>query len=86
MKAHSGKSVNLSDMTVSNEDGYLSRSKTFNSNNKIVKERIWITVKLTIQKLCSEDATLTSELLRLNTACLNLFKEFKSTRANIQEV
>ena len=68
MKAHSGKSVNLSDMTVSNEDGYLSRSKTFNSNNKIVKERIWITVKLTIQKLCSEDATLTSELLRLNTA------------------
>ena len=26
-----------------------SDSKTFNSNNKIVKERIWITVKLTIQ-------------------------------------
>ena len=37
-KAHSGKSVNVSDMTVSDEDGYLSRSKTFNSNNKIVKE------------------------------------------------
>ena len=36
-------------MTVSDEDGYLSRSKTFNSNNKIVKERIWIAVKLTIQ-------------------------------------
>ena len=41
--------MNLSDMTVSNEDGYVSRSKTFNSNNKIVKERIWIAVKLTIQ-------------------------------------
>ena len=27
----------------------LSRSKTFNSNNKIVKERIWIAEKLTIQ-------------------------------------
>ena len=26
-----------------------SDSETFNSNNKIVKERIWITVKLTIQ-------------------------------------
>ena len=48
-KAHSGKSVNVSDMTVSDEDGYLSRSETFNSNNKIVKERIWIAVKLTIQ-------------------------------------
>ena len=33
-----GKSVNVSDMTVTDEDGYLSRSKTFNSNNKIVKE------------------------------------------------
>ena len=26
--AHSGKSVNVSDLTVSDEDGYLSRSKT----------------------------------------------------------
>ena len=41
--------MNVSDMTVSDEDGYLSRSKTFNSNNKIVKKRIWIAVKLTIQ-------------------------------------
>ena len=48
-KAHSEKSVNVSDMTVSDEDGYLSRSKMFNSNNKIVKEGIGITVKLTIQ-------------------------------------
>ena len=32
---------------------FLTRSKTFNSNNKIVKERIWITVNLTIQN-CSE--------------------------------
>ena len=36
-------------MTVSDEDVFLSRSKTFNSNNKIVKERIWIAVKTTIQ-------------------------------------
>ena len=41
--------MNVSDMTVTDEDGYLSRSKTFNSNNKIVKERIWIAMKLTIQ-------------------------------------
>ena len=41
--------MNVSDMTVSDEDGYLSCSKTFNSNNKIVKERIWIAMKLTIQ-------------------------------------
>ena len=27
----------------------LSRSKTFNSNNKVVKERIWIAVKLTLR-------------------------------------
>ena len=33
-----------------------SDSKTFNSHNKIAEERIWIIVKLTIQKLCSEDA------------------------------
>ena len=41
--------MNVSDMTVSDEDGYLSRSNTLNSNNKTVKERIWIAVKLTIQ-------------------------------------
>ena len=41
--------MNVSDMTVTDKDGYLSRSKTFNSNNKTVKERIWIVVKLTIQ-------------------------------------
>ena len=41
--------MNVSDMTVTEEDGYLSRSKKFNSNNKIAKERIWIAVKLTIQ-------------------------------------
>ena len=40
--------MNVSNMTVTDEDGYLSRSKTFNSNNKIVKERIYIAVKLTI--------------------------------------
>ena len=49
MKAHSEKSMNVSDVKVTDEDGYLSRSKTIKANNKIVKERIWITVKLTIQ-------------------------------------
>ena len=32
----------------------MSRSKTFNANNKIVKERIWIAVKLTIQNRVAE--------------------------------
>ena len=34
-----------------------SRSKTFNANNKIVKERIWITVKLTIQNRGAESCS-----------------------------
>ena len=41
--------MNASDVKVTDEDGYLSRSKTIKANNKIVKERIGITVKLTIQ-------------------------------------
>ena len=69
--------MNVSDMTVSDEDGYLTRSKTFNSNNKIVKERIWITVELTIQN-CREGDVETN-------ACVNLFKKHKTTRANVQE-
>ena len=36
-------------MKVTDEDGYLACSKTIRANNKIVKERIWITVKLTLQ-------------------------------------
>ena len=48
-KAHSEKSMNGSDVKMTDEDSYLSRSKTIKANNKIVKERIWITVKLTIQ-------------------------------------
>jgi len=40
MKAHSEKFMNVSDMQVSDEDGYLSRSKTIKANSKIVKERI----------------------------------------------
>ena len=34
--------MDVSDVNVSDEDGYLSRSMTINANNKIVKERIWI--------------------------------------------
>ena len=41
--------MNVSDVKVTDEDGYLSRSKTIKANNKIVKERIWINVKLTIR-------------------------------------
>ena len=40
---------------MSDEDGYLSRSTTFTSNNKIVKERIWIAVKLTILNVAKVD-------------------------------
>ena len=36
------KFMDVSDVNVSDEDGYLSRSMTINANNKIVKERIWI--------------------------------------------
>ena len=37
-----------------------SRSKTFNANNKIVKKRIWITVKLTTQNRGAESRSRTS--------------------------
>ena len=48
-KAHSEKSMNVSDVQVSDEDGYLSRNMTIRANlnddsqfaNKIAKERIW---------------------------------------------
>ena len=48
-KAHSEESMNVSDVQVSDEDGYLSLNKTIRANlngdsqfaNKIVKERIW---------------------------------------------
>ena len=41
--------MDVSDVQVSDKDGYRFRSKTINANNKIVKGRIWITVKLTLQ-------------------------------------
>ena len=49
MNAHSEKSVNVSDVQVSDEDGSLSRNKTIRANvnddsqfaNTIAKERIW---------------------------------------------
>ena len=47
--------MNVSDMQVQEEDGYLSRSKTVKANNnKIVKERNWmnlVTSKIGIQPL-----------------------------------
>ena len=46
----------------------------FNSNNKIVKESIWIAVKLTISESCSGGR-------RVEREKSNLFKKFKTTRA-----
>ena len=48
-KARSETSMNVSDVQVSDEDGYLSRNMTFRANsnddsqfaNKIANERIW---------------------------------------------
>ena len=48
-KAHSEKSMNASDVKVTDEDGFLSRFMMIKSKNIIMKERIWITVKLTTQ-------------------------------------
>ena len=33
--------MDVSDVQVSDDEGYLSRSMTINVNSKIVKERIW---------------------------------------------
>ena len=41
--------MDVTSVKVSDEDGFLSRSTMIKASNKIVKERIWITVKLTIQ-------------------------------------
>ena len=54
-EAHSEKSMNVSDVEVTDEDGNLSRSKTIKANNNILKERIWITVKSTIQNRVRKD-------------------------------
>ena len=72
--------MNVSDMTVTDEDGYLSRSETFNSNNKIVKKRIWIAMKLTIQNRVAKVDDVP------NARKSDLFEEFKTTRANVQKV
>ena len=42
-KAHSEKYMNVSDVKVTGEDGYLSRSKTIKGNNKIVKKPLGFT-------------------------------------------
>ena len=42
MKAHSEKSMNVSDVKETDEDGLLSRSMMIKANNTIMKERIWI--------------------------------------------
>ena len=42
MKAHSEKSMNVSDVKVIDDDGFLSSGMTIKANNKIMKERTWI--------------------------------------------
>ena len=42
-KAHSEKDMNVSDVKVADEDGYLSRSKSIKANNKIVKKPLGYT-------------------------------------------
>ena len=41
-KAHSEKSMNVSDMKVTDKDDLLSRSMMIKAKNIIMKERIWI--------------------------------------------
>ena len=42
-KAHSETSMNVSDVKVTDEDGFLSRSRTIRANNKIVKKPLGYT-------------------------------------------
>ena len=43
------KFMDVTSVKVSDEDGFLSRSMMIKAKNIIMKERIWISVKLTIQ-------------------------------------
>ena len=66
MKARSPeKFMDLSDVKVTDEDGFLSRNNTIKANNKIVKERIWtglVTSKIETQPLGTDtDAQLHDE-------------------------
>ena len=42
MKAHKEKSMNVSDVNVTDEDDFLSRSMMIKAKNIIMKERTWI--------------------------------------------
>ena len=42
MKAHSEKSMNVSDGKVIDDDGFLSSRMTIKANNNIMMERTWI--------------------------------------------
>ena len=57
--------MDLSDVKVTDEDGFLSRNNTIKANNKIVKERIWtglVTSKIETQLLGTDtDAQLHDE-------------------------
>ena len=66
--------MNVSDMTVTDEDGYLSRSKTFNSNNRIVK-------RVNLDRREVDNSESCSEGRRVEREKSDLFKKFKTTRA-----
>ena len=79
-KAHSEKTMNVIVMNVIDEDGFLSRSMMIKAKDIIMKERIWITVKLTIQNRVAKVD------VEPNATSVDQFKEFKTARANVQEV
>ena len=93
MKAQSSeKFIDVSDVKVTDEAGYLSRNMTIRANlnddsqfnNKMVKERIWINrfaSEIEFQPLCSDtDAQLHDERI------ITVREEFETARANVQEV
>ena len=78
--------MNVNDVKVIEEDGFLSCSLMIKANSKIVKERIWtgmVTSNIMKQHLESDtDARLTMSVsLQFER---NPLKEFKTARANVQ--
>ena len=96
------KFMDVSDVKVTDEGGSLQCSKTIKANNKIVKERIWInpvtsmietqpletdTDQLHAYHYSSRGTQFARESYHRDvTECVDLFKEFKTARANVQEV
>ena len=77
-------------MQVTDEDDYLIRNMTIKTNRKIVTEQIWIravTSEITFQPFdLDTDAQLHDVRIITVREERNPFKEFKTARANVQEV